>query len=77
MEWVCWDPSLSFDMAYGYALINEKEKAIDWLETATRIGFINYPFLSEYDPLLESLRQEKRFLTLMEDVRSSWERFEV
>ena len=77
MEWLRWDPSLSFDMAIGYALINEKEKAIDWLETATRVGFINYPFLSEYDPLLENLRQEKRFLTLMEDVRSRWERFEV
>ena len=77
MEWVRWDPELSWEMATGYALINEKQKAIDWLETATRVGFINYPFLSQYDPLLENLRQEKRFLALMEDVRLRWERFEV
>jgi hypothetical protein len=38
---------------------------------------INYPFLSQYDPLLKNIRQEKRFQELMEEVRSRWERFEV
>jgi len=72
-----WDMQYSWEMASGYALIDERDKAIDWLETATHQGMICYPFLSQYDPLLENLRQEPRFKELMEDVRSQWERFEV
>ncbi len=67
----CWE------MATGYALIHEPDKAIEWLENAVRRGFINYPLLSQYDPLFESLRQQQRFQDLMVDVRSQWERFEV
>jgi non-specific serine/threonine protein kinase len=67
----------SWDMATGYALIEEREEALEWLANATHRGFINYPFLSQYDPLLKNIRQEKRFKELMEEVRSQWERFEV
>jgi eukaryotic-like serine/threonine-protein kinase len=67
----------SWDIATGYALIEEQDAALEWLENAIRRGFINYPFLSRYDPLLENIRQEKRFTELMEEVRSQWERFEV
>ena len=72
-----WDLQYSWEMATGYALIGERDQAIDWLTNATRRGLINYPFLSQHDPLLKSLRQEKRFTDLMEQVRSQWERFEV
>lgn len=72
-----WDSQYSWEMATGYALIEETDEALEWLENATGRGFINYPFLSQYDPLLENLRQEKRFKALMEDVRSQWEQFEV
>ena len=71
------DLQYSWEMATGYALIKETDEALEWLENATRHGFINYPFLSQYDPLLEHLRQEQRFKALMEEVRSQWERFEV
>ncbi len=47
------------------------------LERATRLGFVNYPFLSEYDPLWAHLRQDARFSALMQKVRLQWERFEV
>ena len=55
-----WDEVLSWILAEGYALIDEKEEALAWLERATSRGFINYPFLSQYDPLLEKLRGEHR-----------------
>ena len=71
-----WDLQYPWEMATGYALIGERDQAIDWLTNATRRGLINYPFLSQHDPLLKSLRQEKRFTDLMEQVRSQWERFE-
>jgi serine/threonine protein kinase len=72
-----WDLQYSWEMATGYALIDEREAALGWLENAIRRGLINYPFLSQYDPLLKNIRQEKRFQELMEEVRSRWERFEV
>ena len=73
-----WDPQYSWEMATGYALIQEREEALEWLEHATRRrGFISYPFLAQYDPLLKNIRQEQRFKDLMEEVRSQWERFEV
>jgi len=72
-----WVEFLSRMMAQGYALIGLKDEALDWLENATRRGFINHPFLSRLDPFLENLRGERRFLRLMDEVRVRWERFEA
>jgi len=49
---------------------------LDWLDNAVNRGFINYPYLNEYDPYLASIRGEARFKKLMERVKSEWERFE-
>ena len=68
---------LSRDMAHGYALIDEKEEALDWLENAVNRGFIAYPFLSDFDPFLENIRGEERYKELMERVKYEWETFEV
>jgi non-specific serine/threonine protein kinase len=64
-------------MAESYTLIHEKEEAFNWLEHGISWGFINYPFLNEYDPFLESIRGEPRFKKLMERVKHEWESFEV
>jgi len=72
-----WDEQLSWEMAANYALIGQKQEALDWLENAVNRGFINYPFLNEYDPLLENIRGEERFKKLMERVKREWENFEV
>ena len=37
------DLQYSWEMATGYALIKETDEALEWLENATRHGFINYP----------------------------------
>jgi non-specific serine/threonine protein kinase len=63
-------------LAEVYALIEEKDKAIDYLERATRDN-INYPLFAEYDPLLENIRSESRFKKLMKKVKHEWENFEI
>ncbi len=64
-------------LAEGYMLISEYQKAIDWLEILVSRGFINYPVLNEYHPILENLRNEPRFKQLMIKVKHEWENFEV
>jgi len=60
-----------------YSLIGEKEKAIDYLERATRDIFIDFPFFTKHDPFLENVRGEERFKKLMAKVKTKWENFEV
>jgi non-specific serine/threonine protein kinase len=63
-------------MADFYARLGDKEKALDWLENAVGRGFINYPYLRDYDPYLENIRGEPRFKKLLERVKHDWEHFE-
>jgi len=71
------DPELPWLGACNYALINEKEEALNWLEHAIDRGWINYPLFAEKDPFLENIRGEERFKKLMERVKYAWENFEV
>ena len=70
------DPQYSSFMADFYGLLGDKEKALDWLEHAVNRGFINYPYIKEYDPYLENIRGEDRFRKLLEKIKSEWEQFE-
>ena len=72
-----WDEQFSWLMAGSFALIDEKDEALYWLENAVNRGCINYPLLSEIDPFLENIRGEERFKKLMERVKYEWENFEV
>ena len=65
--------------AESYALMGFKEESVDWIEKGVHctLPFINYPFLSESDPLLENIRGEQKFKKLMEHVKYEWENFEV
>jgi non-specific serine/threonine protein kinase len=71
------DPFWSLHITEVYAILDEKEKALDWLENAMNKGLINYPFLNEYNPFLENIRGESHFKKLMERVKHEWENFEV
>jgi tetratricopeptide (TPR) repeat protein len=71
------DKEYAWLVADGFALLNDKDEAFDWLEHAVDTGFINYPLLSEHDPYLENLRSEERFKKLMERVKHEWEHFEA
>jgi hypothetical protein len=62
-------------LADSFSMINETEKALDWVEKTIKRGNINYPFLNTYDPFLENIRGELRFKKLMEGVKKEWGNF--
>ncbi len=70
----CWFAQL---FASLYAKLEMRDEALDWLEKAVDLGYINYKFLNEFDPFLENIRGELRFKKLMERVKHEWENFEV
>jgi hypothetical protein len=59
-----------------FAMLDERERALEWLETAVNRGFINHPYLSKYDPFFAKFRDEERFKGLLIRVKAGWERFE-
>jgi len=71
------DFQYAYWVAACYAVVDEREAALDWLERDVSFGMINYPFLNERDPFLASLRAEPRFQRLMARVRVEWERLEA
>lgn len=71
------DITYSWFIAIGYAILDERDKALDWLENAVKWGLINYPLLSKYDPFLKKMHTEERFQKLMDKVKSEWEDFEI
>ena len=66
----------SFHMAECYSLLGESAIAMEWLENAVRLGVVNYPFLAEHAPFLDSLRSTKDFESLTGRVKKQWRRIE-
>jgi len=71
------DPTFSHHLACIFSLLDAKDEALIWLNSAVNSGLINYPFLADQDPFLENIRGEERFKKLMERVKHEWEDFEV
>ena len=71
------DEFLSWITAGGFARLGLIDEALEWLERAVDLGFINYPFLADVDPFLAGIRGEPRFQDLLRRVGSEWENFEV
>jgi serine/threonine protein kinase len=71
------DPQYSWFLAECYALIDDRRCALDWLDRAASLGFINYPLLADRDPLLASIRGEPAFRELIAGVKQQWESFTV
>jgi len=67
----------SFHIATFYSYIDEKEEALRWLENAVNRGFINYPLISEQDILLENIRDEEGFKSLIQRVRKEWKNYKI
>jgi len=63
------DGQYSLYMAWVYAINEEYEKAIEWLENAVKNGFLNHKFLAEYDPTFERIRRTERFVNLIEHMK--------
>jgi tetratricopeptide (TPR) repeat protein len=71
-----WDEIFAWWAGDCFALVNEADAAIDFIERAVEFGFINAPWLSQDEPFLASLRSEPRFGRLMDGVRKAWRAFE-
>jgi TolB-like protein len=77
-EFLLWarnDFYYSFQIAETLAVMGEKEQALDWLENSVERGNFNYPFLNEYDPFLENLREDARFRKIIKRIKTEWENF--
>jgi TolB-like protein/Tfp pilus assembly protein PilF len=57
-----------YAFAFVYLGLGEKERAIDQLEHAYQNGDTNYLFLIKIDPLLDDLRGNSRFETLVQKI---------
>jgi len=71
------DPHYSWNLAQCYALLGDSTTVVAWLEKALQKGFINYPMISRWDPILASVRRTPAFDDLIDRVREQWENFEV
>lgn len=71
------DPHYSWNLAECYALLGDTKNSVVWLETAFQKGFINYPMVSRWDPLLASVRHSPDFDHLIDRMHEKWEAFEV
>jgi tetratricopeptide (TPR) repeat protein len=71
------DLHFSLHVAHCYALIGENEKALDFLEHSVRMGMLNHRFLSQFDRLLESLRDGERFKSLMREAQRASEQLSL
>jgi serine/threonine protein kinase/Tfp pilus assembly protein PilF len=62
----------SWQVAECYAVAGAQDEALDWLENATRRGFVHYPLLSR-SRTFRSLRGNPRFEQLSARVKATWE----
>ena len=68
---------ISRDIAGYYAMIDHTDEALNYVEQAINLGYINYPFLAFHHPFYNPLRTNPRFIELMDDVKQRWEVFEI
>ena len=71
------DPHYSWVLAECYSLLSKQELALVWLQKAVDKGFLNYPMIGRWDPLLAGVRSYAGFGDLLHRTRELWEKFEV
>ncbi|HSE98626.1 MAG TPA: protein kinase, partial [Blastocatellia bacterium] len=62
----------AFSIACAYALIGEKQSAMEWLERTAEEGMPCYP-LFDTEPALNSLRDDPQFKSFMEKMKKQYE----
>ncbi len=62
---------IAYNVAVAYALLNEKDRAMEWLEQTANDGFPCYPWF-ERDPCLGNLRGDVRFESLVAKLEERW-----
>jgi hypothetical protein len=61
----------AYHVAIAFAVMNNAEQAVEWLEFAARDGFSCYP-LFENDPNLDNIRQHARYINFMAKLNRQW-----
>ena len=64
----------SYNIASAYALMNQPEPAMKWLQVTADEGFPCYP-LFEGDAHLDNLRKDPRFISFMAKIKQQWEHY--
>jgi tetratricopeptide (TPR) repeat protein len=64
----------SYNIASAYALMNEPEQAMKWLQVTADEGFPNYP-LFQGDAQLDNLKKDAQFIVFMAQQKQQWEHF--
>ena len=57
-----------------YALLGDRQRALDWLRRTVALGDVNYPWF-ERDKNYDSLRGDPDYQTIMAGVRQRWEAY--
>lgn len=63
---------LARDVGVSFGLVGENARALEWLRHTVDLGFFNYPFIAERDPLLAPLRSDPEFESVAEAARRKW-----
>lgn len=66
------EASMYYNLACYYALSGQKDGALNAFEKAEQSGFSNYS-LAAHDSDLQSLHEEKRYLTALQAIREHWD----
>jgi serine/threonine protein kinase/Tfp pilus assembly protein PilF len=66
----------AYNIASAYALLNQPEQAIKWLQNAADDGFPCYPLFAS-DANLDSLRKDERFNAFMAKLKQQWEHYQT
>jgi tetratricopeptide (TPR) repeat protein len=66
------------DQAYWtggvYALLGDRQRALEWLRRTVALGDVNYPWFQK-DKNYDSLRGDPEYQAIMADVRKRWEAY--
>jgi serine/threonine protein kinase/tetratricopeptide (TPR) repeat protein len=57
-----------------YALLGDRQRALDWLKRTVALGDVNYPWF-ERDKNYDTLRGDPEYQTIMAGVRQRWEAY--
>jgi eukaryotic-like serine/threonine-protein kinase len=68
------DGDRAYWIAGTYALLGERDHALQWLRRTVALGDVNYPWFQR-DKNLETLRGDKEYQTIMAGARRRWEAY--
>ena len=66
----------AYNIGAAYALMNNPEQAVKWLQTAAEDGFPCFP-LFEHDSNLNSLRNDTRFTGFLANLKKQWQNYKT